>query len=127
MVQLGTLNSRMKDFFDIWLLARQFDFAGPDLASAIEKTFAHRGTRLEGEPIALTTAFTADDTKQKQWAAFVRRSQLAGAPKTLDELRPVLRQFLLPIVDELLNGREFSQVWVASGTWRDTPGPKAGQ
>ena len=59
MVHLGTLNSRMKDFFDLWLVASQFDFNGSDLAKAIEKTFAHRGTPLEWEPIALTATFTA--------------------------------------------------------------------
>ena len=55
MVKLGELNSRMKDFFDIWLLSRSFDFDGPRLCEAIEKTFKRRGTALpEGEPIALT-------------------------------------------------------------------------
>ena len=44
MVYLGTLNSRMKDFFDIWLLARQFDFADTELAGAIAKTFENRQT-----------------------------------------------------------------------------------
>ena len=32
MVKLGELNSRMKDFFDIWLLSRSFDFDGPRLS-----------------------------------------------------------------------------------------------
>ena len=39
MVKLGALNSRMKDFVDIWLLSRSFDFDGPSLSDAIEKTF----------------------------------------------------------------------------------------
>ena len=42
MVFLGTVNSRMKDFYDIWLLARQFDFVGAELAAAIDKTFRNR-------------------------------------------------------------------------------------
>ena len=46
MVKLGELNSRMKDFFDIWLLSRSFDFDGPRLCEAIEKTFKRRGTRF---------------------------------------------------------------------------------
>ncbi len=54
-VFLGTVNSRMKDFYDIWLLARQFEFSGTDLATAIGKTFEKRGTALDPNPIALTS------------------------------------------------------------------------
>lgn len=117
MVHLGTLNSRMKDFFDIWLLARQFDFAGADLALAVKNTFARRRTSLEPEPVALTAAFTAADSTQKQWAAFLKRSQLGGAPMTLDECRALLRAFLLPVLRSLLDGREFDRKWAAFGPW----------
>jgi len=68
MTQLGSLNSRMKDFFDIWLLAQQHSFTGTDLSLAIKKTFAHRGTQLRTEPLALTPAFTAAESTQRQWA-----------------------------------------------------------
>jgi len=60
MVKLGILNSRMKDFFDIWLMLRQFDFEGPILAEAISKTFSTRGTNIQSEPIALTNSFAHD-------------------------------------------------------------------
>ena len=46
MVKLGVLNSRMKDFYDIWLLSRQFDFAGAKLAEAIRLTFERRETAV---------------------------------------------------------------------------------
>ena len=62
MVKLGLLNSRMKDFYDIWLLSRQFDFDGAKLATAIEKTFAHRGTVVVGQPVAFTSAFATEET-----------------------------------------------------------------
>jgi len=44
MVKLGVLNSRMKDFYDIWLLSRQFDFDGAKLTEAIRLTFEQRYT-----------------------------------------------------------------------------------
>jgi hypothetical protein len=47
MVKLGTLNSRMKDFYDIWLLSRRFSFDGPMLARAVAATFANRKTIIE--------------------------------------------------------------------------------
>lgn len=119
MVNLGTLNTRMKDFFDIWLLASQFAFAGPELAKAIEKTFENRGTKLDANPIALTPTFTAAEGTQRQWAAFVKRSQLNNAPKTLDEARDPLRRFLLPVVTALLESQTFAASWAAPGPWQE--------
>src|SRR6202022_3956214 len=64
MVKLGELNSRMKDFFDIWLLSRAFDFNGPTLCEAIEKTFKRRGTvQPDGEPVALAREFSSNPQK----------------------------------------------------------------
>jgi len=119
MVNLGTLNTRMKDFFDIWLLASQYDFAGPALALAIGKTFENRGTQLDANPIALTPVFTAADGTQKQWGAFVKRSQLNEAPKTLDEARDLLRRFLLPVASALLEAPAFTASWAAPGPWQE--------
>ncbi len=39
MVVLGRANSRMKDFYDIWLLSRVYEFNGGSLARAIATTF----------------------------------------------------------------------------------------
>ncbi len=118
MVQLGTLNTRMKDFFDIWLLASQFNFNGSELAQAIEKTFANRGTQLDAEPVALTPSFTAAEGTQKQWAAFVKRSQLDSAPVALDEARELLRSFLLPVATAVLAAKGFPVSWTAPGPWQ---------
>ncbi len=119
MVNLGTLNTRMKDFFDIWLLAGQYDFTGPALAEAIAKTFENRGTKLDANPIALTPIFTAAEGTQKQWAAFVKRSQLDNAPKTLDEACESLRRFLLPLASAILAAQTFTASWAAPGPWQE--------
>jgi hypothetical protein len=118
MVNLGALNTRMKDFFDIWLLASQFNFTGPGLARAIEKTFENRGTKLVAEPVALALSFTSADGTQKQWAAFVKRSQLDNAPKTLDEASELLRLFLLPVATAVLAAQSFPASWTAPGPWQ---------
>jgi hypothetical protein len=55
MVKLDILNSRMKDFFDVWLLSRQFEFDGAELAQAIAETFANRGTEVPTVPVALSS------------------------------------------------------------------------
>ena len=60
MVKLGLLNSRMKDFYDLWLVSRQFEFDGTALVVAVTRTFANRGTDVDPHPFALTPAFAGD-------------------------------------------------------------------
>lgn len=117
-VTLGSTNSRMKDFFDLWLLSRQFDFDGSELAQAISQTFAHRETEIDASPIALSTEFTTSEAVQMQWSAFVRRSQLDAGPATLEEIREPLREFLLPLAEALARAETFRDVWVAPGRWQ---------
>lgn len=77
MVRLGMPNSRMKDFYDIWILARRSRFEGRMLSRAIEATFRRRQTTLPIEPpIALSSEFSEDLQKRMQWRAFVSREKL---------------------------------------------------
>ena len=97
MVTLGLANSRMKDYYDVWMLVRTFEIAPARLLRAIEATFARRGTPLPAAlPEGLTDAFAQDDAKQRQWAAFVRNLS-SSAPTLSDivsELRAVVVAFL---------------------------------
>lgn len=94
MVALGRANSRMKDFYDIWVLSRTFAFAGDRLAQAIAATFARRRTAVPAEiPDALTPAFATDPLKQRQWAAFA--AELDGAPGDLEAIVRDLGPFLM--------------------------------
>ena len=77
MVALGRANSRMKDFYDIWLLSQSFQFDDDRLARAIAATFQRRKTEVPAElPDALTAAFAEDEQKQRQWNAFVENAAL---------------------------------------------------
>jgi predicted nucleotidyltransferase component of viral defense system len=99
MVMLGRANSRMKDFYDIWILARSFEFKGDALARAIAATFARRKTDIPTDrPDALTRAFADDVQKQRQWAAFVE--DVAFEPGTLAEVVDSLAEFLMSHVAE---------------------------
>jgi predicted nucleotidyltransferase component of viral defense system len=118
MVRLGALNSRMKDFFDIWLLCRQFDFNGRTLAKAIQTTFSNRRTPLPARPLALTKTFTEDLSKATQWQGFIRKGRLDDAPGGLAELVQVIATFLLPVTEALAAGRDFKGTWVAPGPWK---------
>ena len=116
MVKLGVLNSRMKDFYDIWLLSRRFDFMGTELARAIRLTFERRGTELPLEIEAFTQSFV--DAKQTQWTAFRNRIRQLHVPASFAEIATSLEQFLLPVVSALSSGKPFPGKWAASGPWR---------
>lgn len=118
MVKLGLLNSRMKDFFDIWLLSRQFDFDGAKLGTSIERTFSHRGTAIVAQPTALTTAFSEDAAKVAQWTAFVRKSRLSDAPQDLAIVVSAIAAFLGPPASAIAAGQAFTDSWSAPGGWR---------
>ncbi len=116
MVHLGLLNSRMKDFFDLWVLATHFEFDGELLVRAVKATFERRGTPLPTEPpVALTSTFSNDGSKQKQWTAFLRRSGVGSSDLTLDAVVAGLAEFLLPVVLEPRHG--LGRRWRAGGPW----------
>ncbi len=102
MVALGLANSRLKDFYDIWILARTYDFKDDRLAQAIAATFARRKTEIPTEkPDGLTAAFANDPTKQQQWSAFVE--EVAVNPGTLTDVVEALASFLLPHAERARN------------------------
>lgn len=95
MVTLGRANSRMKDFYDIWILSRSFSFGNDRLARAIAATFARRETQIpEDLPDALTLAFAADEQKQRQWRAFVK--DVAHDPGDLADVIRDIAVFVMP-------------------------------
>lgn len=74
---LGMTNSRMKDFFDLWVLLHDDSLDDAELRSAIEATFARRQTAVPtAQPIGLSDAFAADATKQVQWRALLKKNRL---------------------------------------------------
>ncbi len=93
MVMLGRANSRMKDFYDIWLLSRAYKFDGENLGRAIAATFARRKTPIpESVPDALTRSFADDPAKQQQWASFIEAIEAKPVElrKVIDELSAFL-------------------------------------
>ena len=115
MVKLGMLNSRMKDFYDIWLLSRQFDFDGTMLAEAIRLTFERRGTKLPMEVEAFAEPFI--EAKQAQWAAFWKRLHQDHAPTSFREITTSVDRFLSPIVAALFSDKPIPTNWIAPGPW----------
>ena len=117
MVKLGSLNSRMKDFFDIWFLSRHFDFDGPKLAMAISMTFERRKTEVPPDLNELFDSLMRDPAKATQWRTFVHRNRLHAAPETLSDVLSIIGEFLDPIARSFTKDIQFEATWQAPGPW----------
>lgn len=113
MVQLGMANSRMKDFYDVWTLARQFEFEGTALCAAIRATSQRRQTELPATtPLALTPEFSTDRNKAIQWSAFLRKGRLIESPPPLEEVVALLASFLMPPTLALVSNEPWDRTWI---------------
>jgi hypothetical protein len=115
MVKLGVLNSRMKDFYDVWALSRRFNFDGAKLAEAIRLTFEHRDTVLPPAIEAFTEPFIA--AKRTQWGAFRKRLRQEHIPASFGEVVKAVNRFLTPVVEALSSGSATPRLWIAPGPW----------
>jgi hypothetical protein len=92
-ISLGMANSRMKDYFDLWVILRDAALDQDILVQAVDATLNRRGTRKPtGVPIGLSEQFSSDRHKLTQWTAFINRNQLKAVSleETLQELRSAL-------------------------------------
>lgn len=99
MIKLGELISRMKDFYDIWLLSRQSEFDSNDLSKAIQLTLENRGTTLPKVITAFTSEFT--QSKQKQWEAFRNRLRQDHIPVSFVDIVKEISDLLMPIIIQI--------------------------
>lgn len=113
MVNLGELNSRMKDFYDIWLLSRQHEFRLENLKGAVEGTFRKRGTEIP-ETTPFSAAFV--DSKQPQWQAFRKRLGQDHVPEAFSEVVEAVVEFLSPVMASRAVDAP-REIWHPPGPW----------
>lgn len=119
MVKLGLLNSRMKDFFDIWLMTRQFNFKGEELAQAIRKTFEHRKTGLPvKQPFFAAEIYDKSSDRQTLWGAFLKKTGIKHAPKYLQEVARTIESFLNEPITFINGQKKTVGDWKAAGPWK---------
>jgi hypothetical protein len=121
LVNLGIANSRMKDFYDLWIIAHQFEFDGLTLSEAIRNTFARRQTALQKQtPSGLSSTFYSDKQKNLQWNAFLKKGMLfsTSPPPSLEEVCNLLGTFLMPPTQTLENNQTFTGQWQPGGPWK---------
>jgi hypothetical protein len=116
MVALGDANSRMKDFYDVWICSRHLDFNVSTLLQAIEATFKNRETAVpDGEFEALTTGFIAGH--RVQWNAFVKKIGESELTDRFDKVVGDLKNFALPLLHSLARNEKLTQQWKAGKGW----------
>ena len=117
LTSLGMLNSRMKDYFDLWILAKHSDFDGQILSRAVAETFDRRRTVIPtGLPIGLSDEFISDAQKAKQWQGFLRKNALDPMP--LATVVADLRDFLMPVLVAIAAGGSHDYPWRAGTGWQ---------
>lgn len=110
--------SRMKDFYDLWIISKQFSFDGEVLAKAIQATFKRRKTALPDiVPTALTDEFADDRDKVNQWKAFLNRTGLQKVTVNLSQVVRELREFITPVLSSLCKKGNFKKSWIKGGPW----------
>ncbi|MFP4107409.1 MAG: nucleotidyl transferase AbiEii/AbiGii toxin family protein [Phycisphaerae bacterium] len=118
MTSLGIGNSRMKDFFDLWVMTQDFSFEGELIAAAIQATFERRGTPVPKScPMALGPEFAEDVSKQAQWRAFLNRGRLRRECPDFAEITKALAAFFGPVL-MAIEGGNFEAQWSPGGPWR---------
>ena len=118
MAKRGSINSRMKDFYDIWMLSQTFNFKGKLLAEAIRKTFENRKTPISLNQALFDPEFINDRDKNIQWQGFIKKSKIKDAPKSFNDVSAAIRVFIEPILISLIKGNAFKGVWNAPGPWK---------
>jgi predicted nucleotidyltransferase component of viral defense system len=123
MVHLGLVNSRLKDYYDIWVLMNGFEFDGELLKRAVVATFTRRKTDFPlTVPPGLSDTYAGDRQKQLQWAAFLRRTHV-NFPQAvnLETLVGQERAFLLPVLFAAAKQEPLAGSWPKGGPWHLAP------
>ena len=119
MVNLGSANSRMKDFYDVWLMMRRFHFSGSNLSEALKRTFEHRKTPIpEGKSLFAEEIYDEKSDRQMLWKAFLKKGDIQHAPERLATVAKDIEGFLNKPLNAVKKKEEFKEEWKASGQWK---------
>jgi len=117
MMKLGMVNTRIKDFFDIWILSQHLSFSGKLLQNAIKTTFEKRGSLLSALPDSISDLFYADPIHQMRWKQFLEN--IDNENKSIDFAKVIndIKDFLEPIVVASIHNRTFNKKWTYVQKW----------
>jgi len=96
MIYLGEINSRMKDFYDVYHLLRPNKFDPALLRQAIAETFEHRETELPNTTPVFSAIFSQDENRQRLWNVFLKKSKLENI--AFDEVVQYIGKEIVPFL-----------------------------
>ena len=116
LLALGDANSRMKDFYDVWICSKHLDFNDGTLFKAVDATFKNRKTTIPiGEVRAFTTAFA--ERHRVQWNAFAKKVGEDDLVDAFERIAEDIRIFAMPVFVWLARGHSTAQNWKAGRGW----------
>ena len=120
MVMLGIANSRMKDFYDIHVIAQSMILDGNILAQAMKATFETRKTTISSETLTLfSDEFKQDAGKSIQWNAFLNKNNITDEAYFSDIVTEIQR-FIEPIYQSISENRSLTMQWLPDVfCWKD--------
>jgi predicted nucleotidyltransferase component of viral defense system len=119
MVKLAMVNSRMKDFYDVYALSTNYNFQGSRLKKAVESTFTRRKTPLTENPLIFQKEFHNDSGRQRQWTAFLKKSRITTIDVSFNQIMERITGFLKPVVTSIINKTKIEETWNPSlGEWK---------
>ena len=118
-VALGEANSRLKDYYDLYVWSHRFPFDGSTLARSVAATFQRRHTEVPaGIPPSLTAAYFSSPTRNTEWRAYLKAGRLDGAPSDFASVGESLGMFANPVLNGIAMKEEFDRGWEGGGPWR---------
>lgn len=97
MIDRGTINSRMKDFFDVYSILKAGKVDEALLKEAVIEVFANRGTELDADNVVFSDGFAQDGMRQTMWKAYLKKIKYKDElPFT--EVMDVVRERLQPMM-----------------------------
>lgn len=95
----GYLNSRYKDFYDIYILTGKYSFDFRDMKSAVIETFQNRGTLMSMSTAAFGDEFVQDSLHRTRWNAFLKKKK-ALVQISLEETILGVKTFAEPLLED---------------------------
>jgi hypothetical protein len=110
-------NSRLRDYYDLWLLPTLRTYEGTQVATAVGATFGHRGTDVPVDvPVGLSSAFFGDLANQVAWRSFLSNRRVE-APPDLGDVCEAIIAFIMPPAAASAAGSSYSSTWNPSSGW----------
>jgi len=112
MIEKADANSRMKDFYDLWLIKNNNLFNRENFKSALKATFENRQMELpSGDKILGESWLSKDSPKQIEWENFLDTMTVKTAPEKLCEVTLEIESMMKEILNEIQREKGIENDW----------------